>query len=44
LKLKNSKKRVNEGNAVFVIFDDFPLALVGIRILPPFYLSLRLEG
>ena len=44
LKLKNSKKRVNEGNFVFLISDDVPLAPIGIRRSPPFYLFLRLEG
>lgn len=44
LKLKDSKKRVNEGNIIFAIFDDVPSYPIGIRIPPPFYLSLRLES
>lgn len=39
LKLKNSKKRVNEGNVIFAIFDDVPPSPIGIRKSPPFYLS-----
>jgi len=43
-KLRNYKKRVNEENVIFGISDDVPLAPIGIRRPPPFYLSLRLEA
>ena len=44
LKLRNNKKRVNEGNVIFAISDDVPPTPIVIRRLSPFYLSLRLEG
>lgn len=44
LKLKKSKKRVNEEIIVFKNVDNVPLAPIGIRRPPPFYLSLILES
>ena len=44
LKLRNSKKRVNEGNPIFAISDDVPPTPIGIRIPLAFYISLQLEG
>jgi len=44
LKLRNSKKRLNEGNPIYATSDNFPLDPIGIIRPPPFYLSLILEG
>ena len=44
LKLRNNKKRINKRNIVFAISNEIPSDPIGIRIPPPFYLSLRLEG
>jgi len=39
LKLINSEKRVNEGNPIYAMSDDVPLAPIGITRPPPFYFS-----